>query len=762
MKAAAVIITAAFFLYLKLKLRRMASTVGAVMMAAAFLLGYGRGAFVSRQFHTPEAEALFSRYEATNPGQFNYAMYLKGLGVCNETSYKEMWDEKESQEKASVFPDPSSARGYFSKLLEQNLSQHDADMYKAILLGQKSDLDPEVRKLYQSAGISHLLAVSGLHVGMLGMGLYGALRKRKLSRMAAGIIAGGLMIFYAMVTGASGSTVRAVIMLVVSFAAAAVFRTYDMLTGLSLALILILLWRPYQLIQSGFQLSFGAVAAIAIFCRTVIAGTERLRLKAAMPGTLKKRIPKPFRLPQWGSVLIVGAGIQLFTLPMILWHYFVFPPYAVLLNLIVIPLMSAALASGVAVVGLGTIMEGAGVILRCGQLHMFTALPVRTEVPGGFLRIFFRAAAAAPGHYILKLYESLANRIMQLPFASVCTGRPALGQILVYYMVLACMTAVFYYAGRFIPLLKCGNGESATGNRAHSTRRALIYGPLGLLAAGLIMNSIFLRHIRPDGLVVTAIDVGQGDGFLVETPEGCFMIDGGSSSNARLGENVLEPLLLAKGITELEFAVISHGDSDHTSGIEYLLSGASAVRIKKLVLPAPARDNEAYDVLRTLMINAGEASVVYLRDGAMVSRGESFTLRCIYAGNTDVPEEINRNSSALLLEDGIFRMLFTGDMVKEDEPGLIVSYRKLYAETPLTVLKVAHHGSATSTSGELLETIRPRYAVISAGRRNRYGHPSEEVTERLQDHGTSLLETAKAGAVELRVETDKLKIRTCL
>ena len=107
-------------------------------------------------------------------------------------------------------------------------------------------------------------------------------------------------------------------------------------------------------------------------------------------------------------------------------------------------------------------------------------------------------------------------------------------------------------------------------------------------------------------------------------------------------------------------------------------------------------------------------------------------------------------------------MLFTGDMAKEDEPELIASYRKLYAETPLTVLKVAHHGSATSTSGELLETILPRYAVISAGRRNRYGHPSEEVTERLQDHGTSLLETAKAGAVEFRVETDKLKIRTCL
>ena len=120
---------------------------------------------------------------------------------------------------------------------------------------------------------------------------------------------------------------------------------------------------------------------------------------------------------------------------------------------------------------------------------------------------------------------------------------------------------------------------------------------------------------------------------------------------------------------------------------------------------------------------------------------------------------MNRNSTALLLKAGMFSMLFTGDMTKEDEAELTGQYEKICGSIPVTVLKVAHHGSSTSTGDELLEAVRPRYALISAGRKNRYGHPSEEVTARLKDHGAILLETAKSGAVEISVKEDRMEIR---
>ncbi|MBQ1423080.1 MAG: ComEC/Rec2 family competence protein, partial [Lachnospiraceae bacterium] len=537
---------------------------------------------------------------------------------------------------------------------------------------------------------------------------------------------------------------------------------YDMLSGLSLALAVILLWRPYQVFQSGFQLSFGAVFAIASFCRALTSGTERLRLKAMRPESRHKRIPKDARLPPWVSMLIMGAGIQLFTLPLILWHYFVFPPYAVLLNLIVIPLMSTALGSGVAVTGISLLHEGV-MLLQAGK---FAALSVDRTIMNHLWTVLF-AMAAGPGHHILRLYELLGREMMRLPFASVCPGRPALLQILVYYMLIGFMTSAYLansrksFCLRDLPDSTAGTGAGIItgsigmgGEKASGLRiRAFIYTPALILIAGLTANSLTLRHIRPDCLTVTAIDVGQGDGFLVETPKRCFLIDSGSSSNRKFGENILEPLLLSKGITELEFAAVSHGDIDHTSGIKYLLEDASPVRIRRLVLPGPARDNENYDELK------GQKESVYLDDGLLIASDGHFSLRCIYAGNAGFPEDMNRNSPALLLKAGMFSMLFTGDMTKEDEAELTGQYEKICGSIPVTVLKVAHHGSSTSTGDELLEAVRPRYALISAGRKNRYGHPSEEVTARLKDHGAILLETAKSGAVEISVKEDRMEIR---
>ena len=737
---------------------RKTRLAAAALMGVMFLLGLLRGIRVSADFHTPEAEAFFSRYEATNPGQFDYALYLKGQGIRNEEELNLSRAEAEKDEESEA-PDMTktpaglsltAVRESIMGSFDAGFLSSDAAVLKAVLLGQKADLDEDIRDLYQSAGISHLLAVSGLHVSMIGMGIFGILRRRKIGRRAAGLAASLSVIFYLLLIGAPGSSQRAGIMLLLSFAAGAAGRSYDMLSAVFFAMILMVLKQPYRIFQSSFQLSFGAVLDISLVSTELIRRTERLKAAGTARNKGAKRIGKAYRLTSRTKTLIVGASIQLTMLPIILWHYFSFPVYGCLLNLLVIPLMAGVLFSGLAVLFV--------LYLKSAILAVMTGTDV---IRPGILS----AAAAAPAHYILDLYARLSRLSLRLPKAVVLVGRPALWQILVYYLLLMLAMLILLSAEK--------SKEKNTGKKAWPRLAAFF-----LL---MIPASCTLKHVRPAGVTVTMADVGQGDGFLIETKENTVLIDCGSSSSYRLGERVLVPLLKSKGIDRVDMVIASHADKDHISGLQYLLEEDTGESIGSLVLPGPALGHEKYQELikdyRTAKsdeksdtiekhVNTDDKyydnSIIYLKDGDTILSDPFMKLYCLYAGNDSDPADVNRHSEAIVLESGRFRMLFTGDMSAEDEPEVCRCYTKTYQGKDITVLKAAHHGSASSTSDELLETLRPKYALISAGRNNRYGHPADETMERLKEHGVEILETTRSGAVEIRVRKNQFRIRRFL
>ena len=737
---------------------RKTRLAAAVLMGVMFTLGFLRAAKVSAGFHTPEAEAFFSRYEATNPGQFDYALYLKGQGIGNEAELNASWEDRkkdgEESERAAAGKQaklrPKAIRESITDSFDAGFLPSDAAVLKAVLLGHKEDLDEDLRDLYQSAGISHLLAVSGLHVSMIGMGVFGLFRKRKAGRKAAGLAASVSVILYLILIGAPGSSQRAGIMLLLSFAAGGAGRSYDMLSAVFLALILMVLRHPYRIFQSGFQLSFGAVFAIALVSSEIIRRAERLKAAGSFRNGYAKRIGRAYRLSSGTKTLIVGASIQLTMLPIILWHYFTFPVYGCLLNLLVIPLMAGVLFSGLAVLAV--------LYLKAGILAVMTGTCAMR--PG-----ILSAAAAAPAHYILELYARLSRLSLRLPNAVVLVGRPGLWQILVYYLLLGLALTVLLPAGR--------------KQRENTSKRA----PLRLAAFSLLMipASFTLRHLRPMGVTVTMADVGQGDGFLIETKENTVLIDCGSSSNYRLGERVLVPLLRSRGIDRVDMAIVSHADQDHISGLKYLLTEDAGESIGSLVLPGPAREHEKYQQLvssyKTLkskdMSDTDEThqktdkkfeedGIIYLSNGETILSDPYMKLYCLYAGDGSDPEDVNRHSGAIMLESGRFCMLFTGDMPSADEPEVCRRFKEACPGKQVTVLKAAHHGSASSTSEELLRTVCPGYALISAGRNNRYGHPAEETLERLAEFDVKVLETARSGAVEIHVRKNAFRIRRFL
>lgn len=266
------------------------------------------------------------------------------------------------------------------KRLLNIMSREDAGIVGAMLLGDKSELDENIRSWYQTGGISHILAISGLHISMLGMFLYKILRKPGFPFWFCSMLSGISMLFYAVMTGAGTATCRAVVMFLVFLGAQCFGRTYDLANALSLAVLLLLVSNPLLLFTSGFQLSVLAVAGLAF-----------------LQPVLKKA---------YGEKFPSGVSVQIVIFPCILWHFYTFPVYGMLLNFLVLPLLPVVLAGGLAAL---------------------------------FLSVFCMPLACMVGfgiHGILLFYQFLCRLSFQLPFADMVMGRPPVWAMAGYYGVL--------------------------------------------------------------------------------------------------------------------------------------------------------------------------------------------------------------------------------------------------------------------------------------------------------------------------------------
>lgn len=273
----------------------------------------------------------------------------------------------------------------------------------------------------------------------------------------------------------------------------------------------------------------------------------------------------------------------------------------------------------------------------------------------------------------------------------------------------------------------------------------------------MLLNAALLKAYDAERFYVAAIDVGQGDGFVIKAYDRYLTVDMGSSSNRSLGDRVIEPYLLSKRITDIDLAVVSHADQDHISGISYILNESGYIDVGMLILPGAAIDNERYDGLKRSMEKV-EGGIWYLTDLERIFEYRDVKLTCIYGGSADA-NDANRHSSILLLEKGDgFSMLFTGDAGVEDEARIARLYEEYEEisgnekETGITVLKAGHHGSATSTSELLLDTVSPAVVLLSYGENNRYGHPAAETLSRIEKRGIPAISTCKNGTLIITEE----------
>lgn len=674
---------------------------------------------------------------ARNPGGFDQEMYYRIQNIGFSMKKTEILAESKTYSK--YHETLYQIRRYMESVFEKTMQDKDASIMKAMILGNKTELDKESKLLYQRSGISHILAISGLHISLIGMGLYNLLKKMRVPVALATLLAVVVMIMYGDMVGSSASAFRAIFMFALKMGAEVLHRTYDMLTALALAAVGILLEQPLYIYHAGFLLSFGAIVGIGCMLDVLKTDTKQI--------VLNKRIQKrrEYRKNLCRSKVresLLGSGsIFVIHFPIMLSVYYEFPIFSFILNMLIIPSMSLVMAMGLGcmlVGGIGDALASAGgvkmgSVLRGSTGAAMDSILLDDDVLGmiceGVAQILAYGCQVC-----LRIFEILCEWSMNLPGASWIVGEPDTWRIVIFYVVVLLLFIVHKYC-KYIWKNK-------------------ICLPFSIKMMWILVAVALLTQKTNDGLNITMLDVGQGDCIWVETRTGHhYLIDGGSSSEKKLGEYTLVPFLKQTGTAVIDAIFLTHLDKDHTSGVIELLESDSGIKVHKIVIAKAAIRDEAYEELVSLC-RLNQVALKYAEAGDVLTDGE-LQLEVLHPSAEYITDSRNAYSLVMKLEYGGFHALFTGD-VEEDGEQLVEA--SLPEGWECHVYKVAHHGSRNSNTMALLEEIQPKLAIISCEEDNSYGHPHEETLERLSEVGSKVMITKDCGAITVEVG-EKIKVK---
>ena len=762
---------------------------------------------------------------AMNEGEFSFLQYCKGEGIeafflANKMSpaspaplvQNEIPTIREIlvKNKGEVRESDSSPflkllyklKQQASRDLEKLYPEQQSAFLKSLFLGEKSALSKEEKGLYQEAGIAHILAVSGLHLSLVGGTCFVLLRLLGMELSYASILSSFFVLSFALFTGSSGSTLRAMLMIFVYFFGKNLGRGQDRISSLSLSLLLLLFLQPLFLYSVGFQCSFYSLFLLLLL--SLRDGKERRKVlsKKWERAKRKKRFTELLRLlPK----KIKGGGKELFLFYLGLFPLFSFlqsslPLYAPLLNLLLLPLLPFIFLLGILSI-------------------LFSHLP-----PLFFPLVKLLSQSLS---FLLSLFHSLIYFSLQLPYSSLLLGKLSLPALFLYLFL--------FYILFLFPL------QSVIKKRRQMQKKEKekqINSSSPFISLFAIKNICYLKNILsllflctiplflpspPKDLEITALYVGQGDGFLIRKGNFVMTIDNGSSSDKHFPENTLLPYCKAKRIQKIQYALITHSDIDHTSGIQAILEEGSTesthsdirkLQIENLILPVQAKDDYRYDLLKRLAGRHG-ARLLYWKNGNSIeydNKTHSFSdllppsgtapstdivppsgtpppsdtlpssgttpssdlfppsdtapseksaflsLRCYYPLTNAPMEEANAHSLGCILRYGDFSMVFTGDMPKEAEEAMLSAIKKEGQSPSVDIVKLAHHGSKTSSSPIFLSETKGKFALFSYGKNNRYGHPHKITLEKCSYFRLIPLETAKVGEIQIKTDGKKYEI----
>lgn len=626
---------------------------------------------------------LLKPRDSRNPGEFDYAGYLRNKGIFGivNVSAKEnlIFGNKRKTGFLSPVQKIEKMKYSFSANIRKKFSGQECELLKGLLLGEREGLEPEIKEEFARSGILHILAVSGLHVGFvifflgLAVGLFRFPNAIKYVIIILGIIG------YVYLTGARAPVLRASLIAGIILLGIITERRVDMLNSLGAAGLILLLFRPDDLFSASFQLSFTAVFGIIFIIQMF---TE------SFGGRLKK-MPRSYRLSLFKRYvllpLLVSFSIVVFISPVSGYYFSRISPIAVIVNIAVVPLTGL-------VIGLG-----------------FTSLLL------GYISPVLCEPLNAVLHLLLKSIILIAEKASTVPFAFVDVSRETVLIVIIGYILV-------YFTSR----------EIKRGRR----NRIIVY--MMIFLNVLLWDRIIFHP--PGRMKVVFFDVGQGDSAFLKMPDNSYiLIDGGRKGfSFDAGLYAIIPYLKRNGIGSIDRIILSHPDADHIGGIPAVIENVSAGTV---YIPDADKESGIYDKLNALIENK-KIPRKTISGGMQIGKSQYYRIYVLHPPENYNTEDVNDLSLVVKVVYGDCEFLFTGDI--GFEPENILARYDGFLESD--VLKIAHHGSRFSTSENFLQMIKPRYAIISVGEYNLYNLPNPMIIERLQRNGIQIARTDRSGA----------------
>ena len=644
-----------------------------------------------------------------NPGGFDYATYLERQGIdavaaVNGLEAVEVLESGRQSLRWKIWNHFDRWRDTIRLSAVESLAQPALGIFLGIVIGERGYLDPDVRDHFMVTGTVHLLSISGSHLGLVAMLAFIVIKHgvlwlptswllRLSRRITPTRLAAAATVFpasgYACLAGAEVATVRSLVMVLVALLAKWLGCEQRMFHALGAAALMILLQDPQAIYDISFQLSFLSVCAVA----WRLSRSSVVEEEADRPPSRSKL----FRVRQWAVEALTMSGlVTVMTIPLVAFYFNQVSWLGLLTNLAAVPVMGGVLVPMGLLAALGAAEDGlpfAGVI----QWSM-----------DGFV--------------------SVLQGVSRLPGSEWHLASPSVPSLFFFYGCLAAMWVTY--------------------ERRQWTAWLAVTGLVLLLCWWMWSPRLMLDG---DRFRITFLDVSQGDSAVLELPGGeVILIDGGASyERFDMGRGVVAPYLWNRGIRTIDYVIATHPQLDHVGGLAYVLRHFT---VHNFWGTGDERQEPFYQRLKETLVERG------LREYAVRQHEDTVTLGCrlevlnppaetrpyfARAGGRQAGHTLNNRSIVTALSCGPHKVLFMAD-VEEEVLGRMSQEK---GSGRVDLVKVPHHGAGSSLQREWLERVDPRYAVISVGRHNAYGHPAASVLQAYADRGIRTYRTDRDGGI---------------
>lgn len=654
-----------------------------------------------------------------NYGGYDYSLYLKTQTIYGTFEGSQL--QLKSKNKGSfVQKGIISFKEYIKGILKANLDENEAELCIGLVIGDRTNLSENIQEDFKTSNLTHMLAVSGSHFVyiILAVTYINKFLKRKRSGQVLMLI---VIVLFMNLTGNTGSVVRSGIMAALGIIASIIHRKADIWNNMAIALLIQIILNPYIIFDVGVQLSYGGVIGIVAFNKIVTNQIEQLsnKIREKFANLIKGKNKKNEIIKIQNYEDKKEIANKSWNLCESICNYIKESiSVTISANIVIIPIMMYTFNTISFSFVISNLIAGAilGIIVLYAFALIFLYIVLHKFISPLFIIL----------NIMLKILISIAHICSLIPFSKIYVVTPNVVLIIFFYL--------------FLHLLV------KKQNSMILSKKTIAFFTIAIVILNFIYPVITSKR---DNLEINFIDVGQGDSTLIRVSNKTILIDGGGSSYGEtfdVGEQTLFPYLLDRGIKTIDYVIVSHFDSDHCQGLNFVMKN---MKVKSAIISSLGQESNEYDTFINLA-QKQETNLIFVKKGDIIKIGDC-TIKILYPDNEPITDnEKNNNALVFKFMWKNISILFTGDIEEKAENKILNLYEENLEELQSTILKVAHHGSKTSTTKSFLEAVKPQIALVGVGEDNNFGHPNSGVIERLESIGCKIYRTDECGEISFK------------